>query len=398
MNAEKQKAAQLRKLEAAVASKRQKWGENSVSLGSQRYASNTVPSCSWMLDLKMGTEGFPYGHAVEVFGANGLGKSTVLGYTTLGNVQRQGKLPAIIAAEPAFDVDWASRFLDPEMLLIQRPDNAEQAFEMLHEMVYDDLVDYILLDSLGALAARSEEEGGGKKAFGISGVVTSGLNSVMPRLWKNNIGLMILNQQRQDTKSRSQPGMGMNYDSPGGEALHHNCVVRIQLKPGRNRYTSPMGSGKDREAEVLVGRELVCTFKKNKLAINTKSARFDFMHIPTPKYGFGVDRWEDIQRTLKVANVVTVSGSWLEHEAFPKGKVNGKSGLAKALIDDPGIEARLREEVMSVMRAEQIELRKQADAGVVAAELEDEGSVEETEEDAYNPDGVLLPNLLQGDS
>lgn len=376
---DKQRDALKRKLDAAVTAKQSKWGEKSVSLGSQRYTSNTVPTCSWMLDLKMGTEGAPYGHAIEVFGANGLGKSSVLGYTTLANVQKQGKLPAIIAAEPAFDVDWAARFLDPELLLIQRPDNAEQAFEMLHEMVYDDLVDYILLDSLGALAAKSEEEGGGKKAFGISGTVTSGLNSVMPRMWKNNIGLMILNQQRQDTKSRTQPGMGMNYDSPGGEALHHNMVIRIHLKPGRNRYTAPMGTGQDRENEVLVGRELVCNFKKNKLAINTKSARFDFFHIPTDKYGFGVDKWDDIMRTLKVAGVVKVSGSWLEHEAFPKGKINGKPGLAKALQAEPGLEAKLREEVMAVMRAEQIELRKKADEGVVA--VDHEGVDEEGETD-----------------
>lgn len=392
--ADKQRAAQLKKLESAVRSKREKWGEHAVSLGSQRYTTNTVPSCSWMLDLKMGTEGMPYGHAVEVFGANGLGKSSVLGYTTLANVQKQGKLPAIIAAEPAFDIDWASRFLDPELLLIQRPDNAEQAFEMLHELVYENLVDYILFDSLGALATKSEEEGGGKKAFGISGVVTSGLNSVMPRMWKNNIGLMILNQQRQDTKGRSQPGM-MNYDSPGGEALHHNCVVRIQLKPGRNRYTVPMGSGKDREAEVLVGRELVCSFKKNKLAINTKNARFDFMHIPTEKYGFGVDKWEDIRRTCLVAGVVGVSGSWLEHEAFPKGKVNGKTGLAKALRENPEIEARLREDVMAKLRAEQMELRKQADAEVVAAELEYEADDVEAGMDLDNPNDSFLPG---GDS
>jgi recombination protein RecA len=190
-------------------------------------------------------------------------------------------------------------------------------------------------------------------------------------MWKNKQGLMILNQQRQDTKTRAQPGMVM-YESPGGEALHHNMAQRIHLKPGRNRYTVAQGSGKDRETEVLVGRELVCTFKKNKLAMNTKAARFDYFHIPTEQYGFGLDKVEDIIRTCKVAGVIGGSAVWLEHHSFPKGKVNGKPGLAKALKANPEIEGVLREEMLAKMREEQARLRAQAANGVVAENHEPE--------------------------
>lgn len=362
---------QIRALEQARDKAREKYGEKAVALGNEKYTHNVVPSPSLMLDYKLGTGGFPYGHAVEVFGDNGLGKTSAIGYGTLANVQRQGNLPAIIAAEPIFDEAWAMQHgVDPELCLIKRPDNAEEAFEMLHDLVYGNLIDYILFDSIGALAARSETaEGGKKKAYGISGTVTSGLNATMPRLWKNNIGLMLINQQRQDTSAQANMIM---YESPGGEALKHHCAQRIHLKPGKNRYTVKMGSGDDAE-NVLVGRELVCTFKKNKLAMNTKGARFDFFHIATDEYGpVGVDRIDDIIRTGKVTGVMKeTSKGWPEHHTFPKGKLHGPAAVAKFLSEQPEAEVIIREEVLAKMRAEQIEARAKADEAKAKLRLVD---------------------------
>lgn len=351
------RAAQVKALEKSRDVKRSKYGNLAVSLGNERYREDAIPSPSWMLDYKTGTGGFPLGHLTEVFGANTLGKSSAIAYPTIRNVQLEGKLPALIATEPAFDPTWVTRLgVDPELLLLQRPLHAEEAFEMLHDLVYENLVDFIVLDSLGALGSASETTAEGekqkdfkKKAFGISGVTTSGLNAIIPRMWRNNIGLLILNQQRQDTKSRTAPGMGMQYDSPGGEALHHDAVLRIQLKPGKNRYTDKLEG-----EEVLAGRELVCQFKKNKMSTNAKAAKFDFYYVATPKFDnkLGVDVVEDIVRACKVAGVIK-GGAYLEHHAFPKGKVHGKPGLAKLLEDQPEVRQILRSELMAKMRDEQ---------------------------------------------
>jgi recombination protein RecA len=349
----------VQRLEKSRDVKRTKWGHHSASLGNERIKDNVVPSPSWMLDYKMGIGGFPYRHMVEVYGANALGKSSAIAYPTIANVQKQGRIPALIAAEPAFDMDWAARLgVDPELMLLQRPDHAEEAFEMLHDLVYENLVDYIVIDSLGALAAATEaQQDGTKKAFGISGTVTSGLNAILPRMYKNNIGLLIINQQRQDTKTRSPVG-GMAYESPGGEGLHHNAIIRIQLKPGKARYTDRIDG-----EEVLVGRELICTFKKNKLAMNSKAAHFDFFYQPTEKYDhkLGVDQLEDVIRTGMVTGVLK-GGAWIEHPSLPKGKVHGKPALKKFLQENPDGLAVIRQEVMNVMHFEQIEARSQADA------------------------------------
>lgn len=351
----------VQKLTASRDKQRTKWGLGSVSLGNERAPLNVVPSPSWMLDYKMGIGGFPYGHMVEVFGANTLGKSSAIAYPTLANVQAQQKIPALLAAEPAFDMDWAAKLgVDPELMLLYRPDHAEEAFEMMHDLVYANEIDYIVLDSLGALAAQSEakEDSKGKKAFGISGTVTSGLNAIMPRMYKNNIGMLILNQQRQDTKSSMGVG-AQGYESPGGEGLHHNAVIRIQLKPGGTRFLDRL----DNE-EILVGRELICTFKKNKLAMNSKAARFNFFYRPVEKHGFkfGVDRVEDIIRTGKATGVLQ-GGSWIEHASLPGGKLHGAPALKKYLEENPqGVDA-IRNDILKLMQKEQLEAKRKLDQG-----------------------------------
>jgi recombination protein RecA len=344
--------AKIARLQSTVQKKATKWGTNSVSLGSAKINLNVVPSPSWMLDYKTGIGGFPFGHMVEVFGSNSLGKSSAIAYPTISNVQAMDKIPALIAAEPALDIEWMKKNgVDPELMLLLRPDHAEEAFEMIHDLVYENEIDYIVLDSLGALAARSEEEKGGKKAYGISGTVTSGLNSVLPRMYKNNIGMLILNQQRQaGTAGANGP---MQFESPGGEGLHHNAVIRIQLKPGKDSYKDTLDG-----EEVLCGRQLICTFKKNKMAFNSRAARFDFYYVPSEKFDnkFGVDRVEDVIRTGKATGVIQGAG-YLEHPAFPGGKIHGKPALARLLSDQPDIIDTLRGDILKVMTKEQLEAR-----------------------------------------
>jgi len=325
------------------------FGANSSIIGSDKYVLNVVSSPSLMLDYKLGIGGFPYGGMVEVFGANSLGKTTCIGYGTLANVQREGKIPALIAMEPNFDEDWAFKLhgLDPNLILVQRPDNAEQAFEMLYDLVYDTEVNYILLDSVGAMGASSTQERGKQKAYGVSSEVTSGLNAVMPRLWKANKGLMILNQQRQGSG-----GTQTWYESPGGEGLKHHASIRIHLKPGANKYYSVIDGDR-----VLVGRELKCVFKKNRMSqAANKSAEFTFYNIETKEYGLGIDKVLDVINTAKVSGVMKPQGSWLEHQVFPKGKMQGIVKARAFFKENPEAFEIIRKDVMGVMIRNELEI------------------------------------------
>jgi recombination protein RecA len=365
------KDALKRRLEGIHAKTVKSYGARSAILGNERYEMNVVPSPSLMLDYKLGKGGFPYGAMVEIFGSNGLGKTTVLAYGTLANVQKEGKLPALIAMEPHAGheetVEWAVKLhgLDPDLLLIEYPDNVEEAFEMLYDLVFDYDIDYIVLDSIGAMGAASTQESGKQKAYGVSSQVTAGLNAVMPRLFKANKGLMILNQQRQAGAANGNTF----YESPGGEALKHHALVRIQVKPGGEKYYSMVDGEK-----VLVGREIKCTFKKNKMAQAVgKSAEFTFFNIDTEEYGLGIDKVSDVVNTGKLSGVIQSSGSWLQHPVFPKGQVQGVAKAKKFFTENPDAYGVIRDDVMKSMIHTQEELAKQKRAKKAPVEEADDG-------------------------
>lgn len=340
-----------RKLAKARESTAKKYGMEYVNMGDKSYHLDVVRTGSLMLDYKLGIGGFPYGHAVEVYGANRIGKSSAIGYSVLGNVQRDGKLPALIAVEPRMvteeDREWGRKLgFDPDMALIQYPDHVEEAFDMLRDLVFDNLVDYIMIDSLGGLGtASSAKESGKKKAYGISGEVTDGLNAIMPRLYKNNIGLLIINQQRQAPSPAGKPGM-MIYESPGGEGLKHHMRIRIHLKPGMNRVPQKID-----DEDVIVGRELTCVFRKNNMAqAQEKTAKFDFFHIETEQYGFGIDITQDTINVGMITGVMRKEGQAnYFHDSFPGGKLYGKPKVTEFLRSHPEAYEQIRNEVMQVM-------------------------------------------------
>lgn len=351
------KTAQRKKLDAMKTSAIKAYGPRSAAIGSEHYQLNAVSTGSLMLDYKLGTGGVIYGGMVEVFGSNGLGKSSALLYGTLANVQKEEKLAALVAMEPIFDKKWAAKLgLDPDFLLILRPDNAQEAFDMLRDLVFNTSIDFIGVDSLGAMGNESsQKEGGRPKAYGISGEVTSGLNDIMPRVYKGNKGLMIINQQRQAGAANGNTF----YESPGGEALKHHAWVRIQVKPGSKKYQVKI-DGED----VLAGRELKCTFKKPSKVSHLlgKSAEFDFYTVEHPDFEnlIGIDVVSDYVKVAKMCGVFKSQGSWLEHEVFPKGKIQGVPKARRFFAKEPEAMEIIRDNVMAVMIAQELEAQEKS--------------------------------------
>lgn len=351
------KQAQRKKLDAMKSSAIKAYGPRAAAMGSEHYVFNAVSTGSLMLDYKLGTGGVIYGGLVEVFGANGLGKSSALLYGTLANVQKEEKLAALIAMEPIFDKKWAAKLgLDSDFLLILRPDNAQEAFDMLRDLTFNTDIDFIGVDSLGAMGNESsQKEGGRPKAYGISGEVTSGLNDIMPRVYKSNKGLMVINQQRQAGSANGNTF----YESPGGEALKHHAWVRIQVKPGGKKYPVKI-DGED----VLAGRELKCTFKKPSKVSHLlgKSAEFDFYTVEHPDFEnlIGIDQVGDYVKVAKVTGVFKSQGSWLEHPVFPKGKIQGVPKARKFFAKEPEAMESVRDDVMKVMVRQELEAQEKS--------------------------------------
>jgi recombination protein RecA len=321
-----------------------------------KYSHDAISTGWLMLDYVLGIGGVATNHQTEVFGKNDIGKSSLVGIGTLKNAQAMGKLVAVVALEPSFDPDYAAKHgLDLERCLILYPDNGVQAFEMTHDLVTGKetggvpVVDYVLFDSIGAVTREEEAEKGTPSAYGASQLITSATRANLMPCFKNNVGIMYINQVRADTKARIT---GL-YDSPGGEAMKHNVMQRIQIGPNG----SPVRANINGMKNIVIGGPLKATVKRNKLAEgNGAVAECDFYHKEVEGYPFGIDQTQDVINTAMMAGVFDKNGAWYTHPSFPEDKkgerkLQGAPAIAAHFENHPESVEAIRADVMNVMHA-----------------------------------------------
>lgn len=321
-----------------------KYGQKTAFTVKNPYLQRAVPSGSLMFDYMSGLGGHPRGAFSEIYGIPAIGKTSLMGYGALRNAQAMDLITGIIAVEPAYDDAWvAKNGINPDYNVTAFPDNIDEGFDILHDWVYDGTIDYILFDSLVGASTEADQEPGAKaRPGGLAKTITWNLQRLVTRCMKNDVGVMFINQVRDDQKARI-PGM---LDAPGGWALKHFALNRVQVKPGKGRYMLKV-DGEDQQ----VGREVVCSFKKAKAhnAIG-RVAKFDYYFIDTDgEYPFGIDVAQDVINTAKLTKVFEPKGSWLWHPIFPNGKLNGKDAVSEWLKERPEALAKIREEVLDKM-------------------------------------------------
>lgn len=326
-----------------------KYGHKAAASGRFQPHQGVTSTGILSLDYALGTGGWPDGTIVEVFGPPDIGKSSIIGLNGIIEAQKLGKMCGLVALEPGFDPKWAEKHgVDLDKLVIVWPDNGEEAFNQLYDMVMDDDIQFIVFDSIGAVLRPSEAGDKGKPSQGgQSALITWGVKRVATPAWKRKKTVILLNQIRDDMNSYI-PGM---VESPGGHALKHLSEIRIQLKPGRDRYTVKI-DGED----VIVGRSIVAIIKRTKKDEGSnKRAVFDFYSMETDEFPFGIDKAEDILNTGKRTGVIkTGGGGWYMHPSFPSGKIRGQDAVSKFFEDNPDVVKVVKDSVLEVMEDRKI--------------------------------------------
>lgn len=322
------------------------YGQRTGSIGSAQYQLNVIPTGTLALDYALGTGGWPRGHPVEVFGPPDIGKSSTLGLSAIRNSQALGLLCGVIAMEPGFDPAWAVKNgVDPDGLVVARPDHGEAAFDILYEWMTGDVVDFVLFDSIGAVTSKSSlsQDEINPKMGGESRLITEGLKRILIPCWKNNKGLVLLNQVRDVMGS---PVSGA-VESPGGRALKHYAAIRVQLKQSGRPLTTKI-EGED----VVVARTLVAQLKRNKLDEGTnKRAEFDYWQKAIEGHSIGIDAGKDIVSTAIRMRVIDKAGAWFSSPIFPKDapKLQGRPAVEEYVLTQPGLIDKIRAEVLAKM-------------------------------------------------
>jgi recombination protein RecA len=263
------------------------------------------------------------------------------------NAQKQGLVCCVIAIEPSFnDPEWMMKHgVDPEQLLVLRPESGEEAVQMALKVARTGDCDVLVFDSVGALLNESEREDDGKvKAGGQSPLITRLVKNLAPAAYRYNICVLLLNQIRANFNS-PVPG-SVKY--PGGYALEHLSEVHVRLRYGKNGKKG--FSIKEHGEDVTIGRQIVALIERNKSNEGSnQKATFDFYIKDTGgEYPFGVDLVNDVVNTAKRVGVIKQHGPYFEIPGHD-GKIQGVKAVGEILKENPKTYDLIRSQVLEVM-------------------------------------------------
>jgi recombination protein RecA len=324
-----------------------KWGDEVVFHASDTPPYDVVSTGSYALDFATAIGGFPRGYLVEVFGREGVGK-TSLAYYMIAEEQKRDGYCAFINLEGRFSAEWAGRLgVDLDKLLVLSPADGQDAADILYECVNSGAVSLIIFDSIGAMMGK-EEMDGKDRVGGQAKLITGMIKRVMGRAWQQRCSVVFLNQARADMNSM-MPGA---IESPGGFAVKHGAAIRIQLKRGAGYQGVVNGDKKE------IGYRVSAVLKKNKAGGSPKRvAQWDFYTDEVDGHEIGIDHTEEIMSlAMKPGiDVIARQGAYYYHHTFPLNKNNepqiqGREGVIEFLRESPEAVEKIRAQLMEAAR------------------------------------------------
>jgi recombination protein RecA len=234
---------------------------------------------SLALDLKLGTGGWPRGRIVELFGASGSGRTTLL-LQAIARSQAAGGFGAFIDADHGTDPSSAERLgVDLESMPFHRTNGLEDAFEKIEELALGGAVHLIALDSIAALlpeGSRTCRDISSAKSEEHQHRIDHFLKALLGPLARSRAVLLITNQVREkagvffgNPETTPWPTLPLrDYASQRVELRRAVTIkdgeeavgIEVKARILKNRFAAPLGqvefpllfaSGIDTEAELL---------------------------------------------------------------------------------------------------------------------------------------------------
>lgn len=261
------------------------------------------------LDWALGVGGVPRGRVIEIFGAEGGGKTTLC-LSIIAQVQKRGGTAAFIDAEHAMDPSYAEKLgVNLNDLLISQPDTGEQALEIVETLVRSNAVDVVAIDSVAALVPRAEIEGEmGDSHMGLQArLMSQALRKLTGAISKSKTCAIFINQLRMKIGVM----FGSPETTPGGRALKFYSSVRIDIRR----------IGSIKLGDEVIGSRVRAKVVKNKVAPPFRKAEFDIMHDE------GVSRAGSVIDMALEQEILQKSGSWLLYNQERLGQSREKVRL-----------------------------------------------------------------------
>lgn len=292
-----------------------------------------IPTGSLALDEALGIGGVPEGRIIEIYGPESSGKTT-LTLSIIAQAQKMGQKAAFIDAEHALDVKYAQKLgVKTDELILNQPDNGEQALDIVGLLVDSSAVDIIIIDSVAALTPKAEIEGEMTDAnMGLHArMMSKALRKITANAKKNNVTIIFINQIRMK--------IGVMFGNPetttGGNALKFYASVRMDIRR----------TGAIKDGETVIGSATRVKVIKNKVAPPFTEAEFEII------YGEGIGKEQELLTYAAKYNLIEKAGAWF---VINGEKMQGAPKAKEYLQKNPEFTNKLNEEVRSRFLASKV--------------------------------------------
>ena len=331
------------KVDKLLAELQKTYGDKSVMMASDIPPYEVVSSGSLGLDYAIGIGGFPMNRVVEIAGAEGSGKTTLVLHT-INNVLKKypDKICLYIDIENRLTPDWVAGFVeDQDRVVVVKPDMMEEATDMYVEALKSDLVKIAVVDSIGGAPSQRVVNKSAKIGdMGGNSIAVSRFARFSQTISGKRDCLTIgINQIADDMEGYHR------LVTPGGHAWKHACSLRIELKKGKEKVFDKIDG-----EEFQVGYPVIAKIHKNSLAAPGRAARYWFYNVPS-RYGFGVDSVDELSNLALLTSVIKQpTQGYFKHTTFPDGKIHGRASVLDFIKNNPVESAIIQGEVLDLLK------------------------------------------------
>ncbi len=295
------------------------FGDKTAIFGSEQVDSERLPTGIFEFDLSTGG-GLPRGSIIIIYGPESSGK-TNMAYGAISQHQRlyPDQSCVFFDMEFAFSAEWATKLgVDCEKLIIVTPSYAEQAADMVEEVLEAADCGLVVLDSIAAMATTKEISAQAEK------MVPGGSSMVINRMIKKCClimgaaekekrapTLLLINQIRFKIAVQGDPET-----LPGGQAQKFASFMTIRLY-GRNVMDDAVSN------MVPCRKHGQAVLKKWKVPIVAVHSEFDLVTYPHRGKAVGeYDDWKVLRTMLERYEFFGKKGKgwFLGDEEFPTMK------------------------------------------------------------------------------
>lgn len=184
---------------------------------------------SLIIDSLTNSNGYPFNRITEIFGQPSTGKTT-LALLAIKEIQKISKKKIIFFdIERTLNLDYVDKLgINLKQLIVLRPKNAEETFDLMISFLETKEVSLIILDSVAALLPQSEEEHNMEsQTIGLQArIMSKALRKINHLLTEVEANIIFTNQIREKIKTF----FGNPEITSGGNALKFYASLRIELR------------------------------------------------------------------------------------------------------------------------------------------------------------------------